>query len=345
MMSHGSTMFSWATVAMLSACSSGDESARLPALQLTTELVTVLGAGADSHVRGALPSASRTSSNGRKQPELVHPTYVRFSSPDLVWVLDPPRLLAFSSDGTPLKTHERVGSGPGEVRMPIAFDASENGDAWIADVGNGKLVGLDTADGARTVIVETVPQGVVQVGDEFWVAGDLRRSLFVRYSPTGERVGSAGTPINTARYAYRFNQGVAVRGARECAVVWAYTFRSLIECLDFEGHTVWRVDGPSSVQVPDNPAWTRMSSSDTFAYVDIASSNGRIYCLFIGGPATADGIQGRELHIFSEVDGRFLGVQKLPRAANYFARYGSLLAIVARNDAPQVFLYRIISED
>lgn len=290
-----------------------------------------------------LESFGDTSSAAPHNSTLGLPSYVRFAPDGSTWVLDGHRLVYFDRVGRAVNVVGRRGRGPGELWAPLAIDVDQNGVVWVADVGNGKVLRADSGGWTAEFVVPSLPMGVAAQGDTVWVAGDFRSSLFTLYDWTGNFLGSVGVPANTSPTAFRFNQGAAVGGS-SCAVVWAYTFRSTVECIGPSGMTRWRSEGPEPIAPSPHTDWASMSAADEFAYLDVAVANGHVYALYMGGPARHDGLKTSTVHVFDLFTGQFTGAQRLPRPAQYFARTDSLLAILDRDPVPQIHIYRISAE-
>lgn len=235
----------------------------------------------------------------------------------------------------------RPGRGPGEMFGPMSIDISPSGRIWIADHGNAKIVAYENGRLWHEFRVDHAPMGIVAVGDSaVWVGGDLSRSVMVRYDPSGKRTGTAGVPPDTSALSFRLNQGSATHGAGPCAVVWAYRFRSRIDCYQADGSTVWSVDGPVPIAPDENTKPHRMQERDQFAYTDVTVHGDRIYALFIGGPVGRNALRTDRAHVFSVQDGRFLGVLRLPQRTKALVRSDSLLGLLEYEPEPHILVYR-----
>lgn len=281
-------------------------------------------------------------------PLLQLPIYLRTRDGQQFWTLDTKRKSAVALDwsGAGGVRAGRPGRGPGEISVALAMDLAGDGTVWIADVGNGKVAGFREGRIAHEFMLEHQPLGIVAAADgTLWVGGDLRRSVLRRYDRAGTPLGSAGVPLDTTGDRYRFNQGVAAPGAGPCAVVWAYTFYSIVECYAPDGRTAWRGRPPTSIQPRRGANPFQMSPDDRFAYVDVTAAGGRVYGLFVGGPPTEDGLRTREVHVFDARDGSFLQAMQLPEPAKYIARYDTLLATIDYDPEPLIRVYRVEGED
>lgn len=287
---------------------------------------------------------SRTSSG---DSTLQLPAYLRFDRHGRIFTLETgrPSAVGFRVGSRSPVIVGHPGRGPGEMAGPMSMDISPQGRIWIADHGNAKMVAYENGQVWREFLVDHAPMAVVAVGDTaVWVGGDLRHSVMVRYDIRGRRLGAVGVPVDTSALGFRLNQGTARRGAGPCTVVWAYRFRSRLDCYGQDGRTVWSVDGPVGI-APDrrsNPY--RMQARDRFAYTDVAVYGDRIYALFIGGPVRDSGLRTDRVHVFAVQDGRFLGALRLPHVAKYLVRSDSLLALLDYEPEPHILLYRIREE-
>jgi hypothetical protein len=277
----------------LTACS-GDPLEETP---LHPDLVLSLGADA-------------VEADGRT-PLFVFPTAIRTSAASSgFYVLDNGRRRVVHVDSAgAARSIGRSGRGPGELAMLTGFDLAEDGTLWMTDAGNGKLVRYRGAEPVDEFLVNHAPNGVVALNGEVWVVGNLMHSLLVRYDSAGKRLGPVGMPLDTGRLAMRSNQGVAVRGEGPCAVVWAYSYRSVLKCFGRDGDLVWQTSGPILVEWdPQNDPFN-MTRKDRFTYVDLSVSEGRVHALFV---RKGNRTQSDQLHRFDVTDGRFLGAFRLP---------------------------------
>ncbi len=276
------------------------------------------------------------------------PAFLRFGIDQRIWTLDTGRkaAVAFKLDTGASTIIGSEGRGPGELRVSAAMDVSPGGIIWIGDVGNGKVVGFRNGTVVSEFVVNHQPFGLVAPTDSVvWVVGDLMNSLMVRYDLSGERLGEVGVPVNVGREWFRSNQGTAARGTGACAVVWAYTYHSLLHCFSADGEMLWSTSGPVEIEQSRESDPNQMSPNDLFAYIDIVAHAGRVYGLFVGGRPGDGGLNSRTVHVFRSDTGAFVGVQTLPQPAKYIARTDSSLALVTYEPTPRIVLYSIDSDE
>ncbi len=256
---------------------------------------------------------------GLREPSLMNPAHVRSGPGGSYWLLDTGRGAVFSyrADGSFIRRLGRKGRERGQLRTPLALDVSPQGTAWVVDVGNGKVVGFDTTGGITEIPIDFQPAGIAAPSDDdLWIAGDLRTSVFVRLSRDGTRRGLVGTPADTGVAAFRGNQGTATHGSGSCAVLWAYAYRSRLECYAIDGRLRWRASGPTPVEWPIDANPFQMSANDRLAFLDLTAGEGRVLALFLGGAGIP---QSAELQVFDESTGAFLGTAPLSEPATHLA--------------------------
>ena len=272
------------------------------------------------------------------------PAYLRMDARGDLWTLDTGRKSAIRlSRGTrPAEIVGRTGHGPGEIAVALGIDISPSGVVWVADMGNAKIVGFRDGRVVSEFTVDHAPAGVATPSDStIWVGGDLMNTILMEYDRSGRRVGSAGQPILRGAHSFRLNQGVLAHGSGSCAVAWAYTFHSVVECFSAAGKSLWRVRGPVPVEPGADADPRRMSGKDVFAYTDVVIDASRIYALFVGHRATREGLHTRSVHVFDEATGHFLGAWQLPRQARFILRRDSTFALLADEPGPVVHVYRV----
>lgn len=277
-------------------------------------------------------------------PLLQLPAYLRPTADGGLWTLDTGRKSAVRLPlaGLVPAFEGKQGHGPGEIWVALGIDVASEGTVWIADPGNAKITGFREGRVVSEFLVEHQPLGVVATSDgTVWVGGDLVRHVMVRYDRQGNRLGTAGRPLGEGARWFRLNQGVPARGSGRCAVVWAYTFHSVVECFAQDGRTLWQVQGPVDIKPARVADPYSMSADDRFAYVDVAASGGRVYALFVGGPASENGLRTREVHVFAASDGAFVGRMTLPSPAKHIARFDTMFAALDYDPEPLVRLYRV----
>lgn len=240
------------------------------------------------------------------------------------------------------KTFGRAGSGPGELRGATSLDVGASGRVVVADAGNGKLVVFDTTGALEDIVVPSVPTGVVLVEDEIWVLGDLIESIFVRYARDGRLIGRV--ELGETDSPPRFNRGVAAPGSAPCVAIVAFSFRSEIRCFGIDGVEVWRTAPPNPISPTKDMHPLRISEADIFAYADVAMTPRYVYALFVGQPATRDGIAGDRLHVFRAEDGAFVGGTVLPERINHFSLRDQVMVTVTYRPEPAIIVYRVEEE-
>jgi hypothetical protein len=275
------------------------------------------------------------------------PAYLRLAPGGWIFTLETarPSVVGYRAGLASPTIVGRIGRGPGEMAGPMSMDVSPSGRVWIADHGNAKMVAYQGNTLWGEFLVDHAPMGVVAVGDSaVWVGGDLRRSVMVRYDTRGRRLGTAGVPPDTSRMAFRLNQGSASRGAGPCAVIWAFRFRSRVDCYREDGSTAWSAEGPVRIAPDRDTDPYRMQEKDRFAYTDVSAHGDRVYALFIGGPVGNTALRTDRAHVFAARDGRFLGTVRLPRRTNFLIRSDSLLGLLDYEPEPHILVYRVREE-
>lgn len=256
---------------------------------------------------------------GLREPALMNPAYVRHGPAGVVWLLDTGRgaVFEYRQDGKFVTRYGRKGHGRGQMWIPIAMDVSPQGTVWVVDAGNGKVVGFRRGGETTEFPIDFQPAGIAAVSDtDLWIAGDLRSSLFVRLNAEGQKRGSVGLPADTGRTAFRSNQGVAAQGGGACAVLWAYSYRSRLECYDASGNRRWIANGPTNIEWPKDANPFRMSANDRLAYLDVTAAQGKVFALFLGSTGIP---KSRELQVFDEENGKYLGVARLADSSTHVA--------------------------
>lgn len=290
---------------------------------------------------GVIEPASRES----ETPSLELPVYLRSAGDGSYWTLDTGRkgAVELSRAGSATDFLGGEGRGPGEISLALGFDLSPDGTIWIADAGNGKIVGYRSGRLFREFLIEHQPVGVASPNDStIWVGGDLRGSVMVQYDRNGRRLRTVGVPVGQAAQSFRFNQGTAGQGSGHCAVLWAYTYYSRIDCFGPGGETLWQARSPVDIAPAKHADPTRMSADDEFAYIDVAAAGRRVYALFVGHPPVAEeGLRTTELHVLDESDGSFMGTLRLPDPAKFIVVHDSTLASLDYAPEPIIRLYRL----
>jgi len=280
---------------------------------------------------------------GDALPVLELPAYLRGGPDGAIWTLETKRRAAvrLGMNGSTVRREGKPGHGPGEIAVALGIDVSPGQTVWVADPGNGKVVGFEEGKVVSEFMVDHAPLGIAAPSDDgVWVGGDLVNSVLVRYDRAGRKIGTAGVPILRTSNAMRLNQGVLAHGAGPCPVVWAYRFHSVVECFDLEGKTRWRTDGPVPIAPGRQANPISLSEEDVFAYTDVSTDGERVYALFRGGPAGKDGLQTRDVHVFDAQTGAFMGRWRLPRPAHFILRRDSSFVVMADEPAPVVRVYR-----
>jgi hypothetical protein len=282
---------------------------------------------------------------GRQEALLQLPVYLRTDYAGRLLTLDTSRKAAvlLATERTGRSVAGRPGRGPGEISVALGMDVADDGSVWIADPGNGKLAGFRDGVVVAEFLVDHQPLGVTALRDgSVWVGGDLMNSVLVRYDRKGNRLGTAGVPPAGGARAFRLNQGVMARGTGPCAVVWAYTFHSRVECYAADGRTLWSVRGPVEIEPGRDVDPYRMSPDDRFAYVDVTTAGDEVFALFVGRKAGDDGLRTREVHVFRVADGGFAGRMELPEPAKFILRRNVELVALDYDPEPMVRSYRIV---
>lgn len=277
-------------------------------------------------------------------PLLQLPVYLRRAPSGGLLTLDTGRKSAvlLTTDRTGRSEAGRPGRGPGEISVPLGMDVAADGTVWIADPGNAKVAGFRDGRMVWEFLVEHQPLGIAALPDgTVWVGGDLMNTVLVRYDREGNRLGTVGVPVERGGRAFRLNQGVLAHGDGPCAVVWAYTFRSVVECFAADGSTRWSTPGPVHIEPGRRVDPYRMSPDDRFAYVDVTTDGRHVFALFVGRKAGDEGLRTREVHVFDAADGGFAGRLELPDPAKFILRHDSVLVGLDYDPEPRVRSYRI----
>jgi hypothetical protein len=298
-------------------------------------------------LRADAPRLLGTEHAGRADSALQLPAHLRLDPGGWIYTLETgrPSVVGYRESDAVQRIVGRPGRGPGEMSGPAFMDISPSGRMWVADHGNAKMVAYQDGQLWGEFLVDHSPTGVVAVGDsQVWVGGDLQHSVMVRYDVTGKKLGTVGVPPDTSRWAFRLNQGSVAAGTGPCTAVWAYRFRSRVDCFGPDGSTVWSVRGPVPVTPDRHTHPFRMRESDRFAYTDVAVHGDRVYALFMGGPVGHSALRTDRAHVFAMRDGRFLGTLRLPHPAKALVRSDTLLGLLEYEPEPHILLYRIREE-
>ncbi|HEX8508652.1 MAG TPA: NHL repeat-containing protein [Propionibacteriaceae bacterium] len=120
-------------------------------------------------------------------------------SGDVIFVVDESgRIQKFDRDGKYLSAWGRRGDGPGEVEQPQAMVSDSQGRIWVGDAKHNTVQGF-TPDGKlaarfKVGVKEFLKSMCVDDEGAVYVADEV--GAIYRYSPTGKRVATFGTPSN-----------------------------------------------------------------------------------------------------------------------------------------------------
>jgi hypothetical protein len=234
----------------------------------------------------------------------------------------------------------RAGEGPGEFEGPRALEPTLDGEGfWVFDAALSRLTLVEpdrwesTAASARVTVSVHGPAMVtnlVRRGDDgFLAAGFFGEGRLGHFTADGEYEGASGAiptsdieaPPAVLQHAYRGNLKADPAGAR---LVFANRHAGFLEVFSQEGELLRRIEGPFAFEpvfeVKAGEGGPSLATGDDlrFGYVDVATTNDRIYALF-----SWDGALRSVIHLDADamaiaVDSRrsrLLAVRHLPTPA------------------------------
>ena len=163
--------------------------------------------------------------------EVPRPTQIRVSAAGEVFLLTAAdhSVVRTNHDGEIIQRFGRIGSGPGELYRPADFDLGGNGDVWVADQGNDRVVRFGADGAVRSQFDLPAPLSIsVLQSDEVAVVSEKDVELIRVFSSRGVEVKRIGHPvraggIHPVQDSY-FNRGrVLVHGQNVF-----YMFRALL---------------------------------------------------------------------------------------------------------------------
>jgi hypothetical protein len=216
-----------------------------------------------------------------------------------------------------------VGEGPGEFEGPRTLEPSADGGGfWVFDAALSRLTLVEPdrweaiPASARVTLSIRGPAmvtGLVRRGEDGYVAaGFFNEGRLGHYTADGLYEGASGpiptsdieAPPEVLQHAYRGT--LKADPARE-RLVFANRHAGFLEVFTVDGEPLRRIDGPFEFdpvfEVRAGERGPSMASGDRlrFGYVDVATTDERIYALFSGRTRAGhrgDAVYGRSVHVF-----------------------------------------------
>lgn len=261
----------------------------------------------------------------------------------------------------------RSGEGPGEFEWPRALEPATDGDGfWVYDMGLSRLTLVEPdrwesipASGRVTLPIHgpgMVTNVVHRGSGGFLAAGFFSEGRLGHFTRDGEWDGTSGdipaseieAPPEVLQHAYRGNLKANPSGSR---LVFANRHAGFLEVFSSEGEPIRRIEGPFAFEpvfnVKMGEQGPSLATGDDlrFGYVDVATTNDRIYALFSGRTRAGhpdEAFYGRDVHVF-DWGGTLLSVMHLDSDAMAIAvdpQRDRLLA-VRHLPTPAVLSYRL----
>ncbi len=262
----------------------------------------------------------------------------------------------------------RAGEGPGEFEGPRALEPTVDGAGfWVFDAALSRLTLVEPdrwesipASERVTVSVHgpALVTNLVRRGDDgFLAAGFFGEGRLGHFTADGEYEGASGAiptsdieaPPAVLQHAYRGNLKADPAGTR---LVFANRHAGFLEVFSPKGELLRRIEGPFAFEpvfgVKAGERGPSLATGDDlrFGYVDVATTNDRIYALFSGRTRAGhpgEAVYGREVHVF-DWDGTLRSVIHLDADAMAIAvdsRRSRLLA-VRHLPTPAVLSYELL---
>lgn len=260
------------------------------------------------------------------------------------------------------------GEGPGEFEGPRAVEPAADGAGfWVFDAALSRLTLVEPERwetmpaSARITLPVRAPAMVTNMvrlsNDGFLAAGFFGDGRLGHFTPDGEYEGASGAipasdvdaPPEVLQHAYR---GTLKSDPSRSRLVLANRHAGFLEVFTAEGQAVRRIDGPFPFDpvfgVKNGEGGPSLATGDDlrFGYVDVATTDDRIYALFSGrtraGHPGGEAIYGRDVHVF-DWDGTLLSVLQLDADAMAIAIDSgrSRLLAVRHLPTPALLSYRL----
>jgi len=268
--------------------------------------------------------------------------------------------------GTYLAGFGRSGEGPGEFKWPRAVEPAGSGSDgfWVFDAALSRLtlvepdrwVSLPSSQRV-TLSVRAAAQvtNVVWIGEDRLVgAGFFSDGRIGHFDGAGSYTGASGplpssataAPPQVLQHAYR---GMLKSDPAHTRLVFANRNAGFLEVYGTDGELLRRIDGPFefepsfTVKLGERGLGLATGDDLRFGYVDVATTNDRIYALFSGRTREGhpeDAVYGRTVHVF-DWGGELISILRLDADVMAIAvdEARSRLLAVRHLPAPAVLAY------
>jgi hypothetical protein len=241
-----------------------------------------------------------------------------------------------AASGTYVASFGRSGEGPGEFEWPRAVESAGSGSHgfWVFDAALSRLTLVEPDLWAAQPSSERVTlsiRGPAQVTNVIRIGGDLLLGAgffsdgrLGHFDGKGDYTGASGplpvsateAPPGVLQHAYR---GVLKSNPARTRLVFANRHAGFLEIYGSDGEPLRRIDGPYgfepsfTVRLGEQGPGLATGDDLRFGYVDVATTNDRIYALFSGRTRTGhpeDVVYGQTVHVF-DWDGTFVSILHL----------------------------------
>ena len=265
-----------------------------------------------------VPSKILTIGGDEHEPLLYGPLQMKLTPEDHVMVVDYGDLLIkeFSHGGELIQTYGAgKGQGPGEFVSITDFFTTADGEVWVVDSSNGKIVVFDRRGAIlRTLKTELQPYRLlVDPADGILLMlPPLGPRLFQRLGPTGEKLESFGVLIEN-----QLRDGLILDGWIEPdltgAFIYASRYAGLLAAYSMRGERRFLVrmieppDLPKLLQDAEGRRWVDREALPSAGSLSVAGDEIHVLSPFL------DGLQRKgAIDTYSLSDGSYLYSRRNP---------------------------------
>lgn len=276
-----------------------------------------------------------------------------------------PSLRLFAPDGTPLFVAGRVGSGPGEFRLPSQVRLLPSGELAVLDVGLARLsffrLVRDSLRFRRSFQVAPTAREFCVLGDSVYVAGARAgdSSTVLRYTLSGTEAGGFGGLFPDAKdqvLAAALSAGLRLECLeRTGTVLLASEWLPVIRAYDARsGRPRWEsrvsefeevitehkatMRGPAIVFKPS----PRQSIHKVASILALADSVALVQLEHTARPAGGASVTRHDFRLIRTASGvEIAAYRDMPHV---LARSAGTLALADTTDFPRLLIYRVLSD-
>jgi len=241
-----------------------------------------------------------------------------------------------AASGIHVASFGRSGKGPGEFEWPRAVESAGSGSHsfWVFDAALSRLTLVEPDIWASQPSSERITlsvrgpaqvTNVIRIGENRLLgAGFFSDGRLGHFDGKGDYTGASGplpvsateAPPGVLQHAYR---GVLKSNPARTRLVFANRHAGFLEIYGSDGEPLRRIDGPYefepsfTVRLGEQGPGLATGDDLRFGYVDVATTNDRIYALFSGRTRTGhpeDAVYGQTVHVF-DWDGTFVSILHL----------------------------------